>query len=237
MFLSLIHEGMCFLYDIHAMKIQLANIAAPIPMKPGLEAIVIIMYEEDVLVNFERMLRTLLTTTSILRCYGLPSTVDYMQFWRTGTPDEVAGGTALLAQVAHLPRGAIGADLHGRLKDKGRQTISASRGLLQTSFHSCWECFESPTTPPNWRAHKRWVENAPAIAVQYIDCERVPFAQMDPDDLEERLPSNPRKPNRKSVRVSHTQSDAPAKVPNEPDKSANQEHHADNLRSPTGSAR
>ena len=54
MFLSLIHEGLCFLNDIHAKKIRLANMDAPIPMTPGLEAIVTILYEEEVLVDSRR---------------------------------------------------------------------------------------------------------------------------------------------------------------------------------------
>ena len=171
MFLHMIHEGLMFLKAMRKDRIVLNKYLPAAKLTRETTAIVSIFYGNDVLVNSNILLHQILSTSQILTTYELDQNFNYQTVWTTGTPEAVSGETVLLAQVAHFPRIADCADLRGNLKDEGRKTVSASRGRIFTTLHSCAECFESRPLPPIWEAHKVCVGNKEDRRVQQIWCQ------------------------------------------------------------------
>ena len=171
-FANLIHESLCFLKLILDQQLfmneQCRALGQPIKLDPSRPAILTIFYGNDVLVNFDATLAGVLSSTDILRAYGLDESFDYLKVWSSGTPESVSGETALLAQVGLMPRVSHSADLRGNTQDEGRRTVSFSRGRLLTSVHSAVECFRGEV-PPAWRKHLDFTRAASAATHHLVD--------------------------------------------------------------------
>ena len=169
---NMYHEGLCFCKALQDGKIQLNPDHDPIILRSDTQAVVTVIYLNDVLINVDAGMLALLQMPEILKAYGLEDwQPSFSNVWIAGTPEGISGETRLLSQTAIFPNDLDGT-LKGNLQCKGRRNVACSRGRILTSFHMIEECFEGNNVPKMWLHHKAFMndyEYDPRVIVQKID--------------------------------------------------------------------
>ena len=134
------------------------NLGNPIILTENTEALLTVVYGNDILIPFTDMVTAVCENAQLLEAYGLELEFDYRKVWKVLTPDSCSGRDVLMQQLLIIPRIMEAQDLRGNLKDEGRRNVSCSRNSHFWSCHSSQECFRDPKVTDMWKKHVQFTE-------------------------------------------------------------------------------